>query len=163
MNWLIRELVDIEHKGNRGMMANLRCVLVENKKHRAWPALNRLGVAIDDEISSFICGLFATHPKNTDAGNLGSTCREIKQKRNEKTNNNDMTPTERRFQHLLAAEQGQEIYQRVLRIVLMAKSCDIPINYSKLIYDLKAMQSQDNQVKINWATVFWQYNGGENI
>lgn len=23
-------------KDNRGMMANLRCVLVENKKHRAW-------------------------------------------------------------------------------------------------------------------------------
>src|SRR3989338_4684710 len=82
MSWLLDRLH--EYKDNRGMMANLRCILVDNKKHRAWPALNRLGVNIDDDVSSFVAGLFATHPEETATGNFGATCKTIEQRRGDK-------------------------------------------------------------------------------
>ena len=66
-----------KRKEDRGMMANLRCVLVEGKKHRSWPVLHRLGVRVDNKIDAFVAGLFATHPENISSGNFGSTCRVI--------------------------------------------------------------------------------------
>lgn len=139
-------------KDDRGMMANLRCILVENKKHRAWPALNRLGIAIDDDISAFVAGLYATHFDESLKGNMGVTCRTIEQKRNDKRNDdNKLTPTERRFQHLLAADKS-EIPERVVRMVLMAKSQAVPVNYEKLLHDLKYW---GERTKTEWASSFW--------
>jgi len=150
MSWLLERLH--KHKNNRGLMANLRCVLVDNKKHRAWPALNRLGVAIKDDNSAYIAGLFATHPEETSAGNFGATCKAIEQKRGEeRSDDSKLTSTERRFQHLLAAERA-ELYGRILRLVLMAKSQGVPVNYEKLIPDLKFW---GNRTKTEWASVFW--------
>lgn len=150
MSWLLERLQ--KYKDDRGMMANLRCVLVKGKRHRAWPALNRLGVAIDDEIQSFIAGLFASHPESTSMGNLGNTCKSIEQQRNEKRgDDNKLTSTERRFQHLLAAERD-ELHQRVLRMILMAKAQGIPVNYERLETDLRFW---GDRTKTEWAAAFW--------
>ena len=136
MSWLLERLRKCQD--DRGMMANLRCILVDNKKHRAWPALNRLGVAIENDVAAFVAGLFATHPEVTTVGNFGATCKSIEQKRGDKRgDDNKLTPTERRFQHLLSAERGDELNDRILRMVLMAKSQGVPINYEKLETDLK--------------------------
>lgn len=154
MNWLLERLQ--KYKDDRGMMANLRCVLVDNKKHRAWPALNRLGVKIDDEPSAYVAGLFATHPDGTSGGNFGDTCRIIEQRRGDKrTDDNKLTPTERHFQHLLTAEKGSELYNRVLRMVLMAKSHGVPVNYAQLVTDLRFWSER---TKTEWATAFWAPN-----
>ena len=110
-----------KYKDDRGMMANIRCILVESKKHRAWPALNRLGVEVSNEVSAYVAGLYATHPDETSSGNFGTTCKTIEQKRGDKRgDDNKLTPTERRFQHLLAAGK-EEAFERVMRMVLMAK------------------------------------------
>ena len=141
------------YKDDRGMMASLRCILVGNKKHRAWPALNRLGVAIDDDVSAYVAGFFATHPEETLRGNFGTTCKAIEQKRGDKRNDdNKLTPTERRFQHLLVAERGAELQDRVLRMVLMAKSQGVPVNYDQLETDLKFW---GDRTKTEWAAAFW--------
>lgn len=140
------------HKENRGLMANLRCVLVENKRHRAWPALNRIGVAINDLELAYVAGLFATHPESIADGNLGTTCRAVAQRRDEKGNKDEkMTPIERRFLHLLSAEKG-ELLSRVRRMVLMAKAEGLPVNYEKLAEDLKYW---NDRVKTDWAVAFW--------
>ena len=153
MSWLLERLR--KYKDDRGMMANLRCVLVNNKKHRAWPALNRLGVEITNVVSSQVTGLYATHPDETNSGNFGATCRSIEQKRGEKrSDDNKLTPTERRFQHLLSAEGGTELNDRVLRMVLMAKAQGVPVNYAKLENDLKFWNVSD-RTKTEWATAFW--------
>jgi len=53
---------------------------------------------------------------------LGGTCKAIAQKRHESpSEDSKLTPTERRFQQLLAAEKGAELHDRVLRMVLMAR------------------------------------------
>lgn len=151
MSWLLERLR--RHKDDRGMMANLRCVLVENKKHRAWPALNRLGVEISNDVAAFVAGLFASHPDETSNGNFGSTCKAIEQKRGDKRNDdNKLTPTERRFQQLLTAERGAELYDRVRRMVLLAKAQGIPVNYEELEAD---MRKPNDWRKTKWATTFW--------
>ncbi|MBC8177534.1 MAG: type I-E CRISPR-associated protein Cse2/CasB [Deltaproteobacteria bacterium] len=141
-----------KHKDNRGIMANLRCILVDNKKHRAWPVLNRLRIAIKDDDSAYVAGLFATHPEETSTGNFGDTCKAIEQKWGDKrSDDSKLTSTERRFQHLLTAEKS-ELYGRILRLVLMAKSQGVPVNYEKLIPDLKFW---GERTKTEWASAFW--------
>jgi CRISPR system Cascade subunit CasB len=145
------------------MMANLRCILVENKKHRAWPVLNRIGVPITEDVPAFVAGLFAAHPEgdSDSVKNFGDTCKQIERARGEEStefsNNADnarkrnVTPTERRFQHLLAADK-REIPERVMRMVLMAKSQGVSVNYDQLLHDLKYWSER---TKTEWAASFW--------
>lgn len=141
------------HREDRGMMANLRCILVDTKRHRAWPVLNRLGVAIKDDVSSFVAGLFATHPEETGKGNFGNTCKTIQWKREEKPGDDGkLTPTERRFQHLLAASDRNELQGRVRRMVLMAKAQGVPVNYELLAIDIGRW---NDRTRNEWASTFW--------
>jgi len=140
-------------KEDRGLMADLRCYLVAGKRHRAWPALHRLNVAIDNENKSMVAALYATHAEDTAQGNLGATCRLIEKKRDGGASGDDkLSPTERRFQHLLAAEAGQELFDRVTRIVLMAKAQGIPVNYGQLEKDLHFWNERTRR---EWASAFW--------
>ncbi|MBI5552155.1 MAG: type I-E CRISPR-associated protein Cse2/CasB [Desulfobacterales bacterium] len=142
-----------KYKEDRAMMANLRCVLVEGKKHRAWPVLNRLEVLITDDVSAYVAGLFATHPEETTNGNFGVTCLAIELNNREKqSKDSKISPMERRFQHLLAAEKGPELYQRVLRMVLRAKTEGVLINYEQLANDLRFW---GDRTKTEWAAAFW--------
>jgi CRISPR system Cascade subunit CasB len=141
---------------DRGLMASLRCALVDSKKHRAWPALSRIGVGVNNRTDTLVAALFATHPEETDTGNLGTTCRAIEASRGESRGDSDkLTPTERRFQHLLAAEWGDELFQRVTRIVLMAKSSqNVRINYEQLSRDLR----QWERARTEWAAEYWAHD-----
>ena len=151
MSWLLERLRKCQN--DRGMMANLRCILVDSKKHRAWPVLNRLGIAIDNDVAAFVAGLFATHPDITTVGNFGATCKLIELKRGDKRgDDNRLTPTERRFQHLLSAERGDELNDRILRMVLLAKSQGVSVNFEKLETDLKYWS---DRTKTEWAAAFW--------
>jgi len=151
MSWLLEQLRKCQD--DRGMMANLRCILVDNKKHRAWPVLSRIGVSINNEVAAFVAGLFATHPEDTGGGNIGATCKAIEQKQGYKRGDDSkLTPTERRFQHLLSAERGDELNDRILQMVLMAKSLGVPVNYEKLETDLKYW---NDRTKTEWAAAFW--------
>lgn len=151
MSSLVERLERFED--NRGMMANLRCILVANKKHRAWPVLNRLGVAVNNDNEAFVAGLFAMHPEVATSGNFGATCKAIERQRGDKSSDdNKLTPIERRFQHLLSAEPGEELRQRVLRMVLMAQAQGVPINYEKLLTDLRFW---NERTKSEWAASYW--------
>ena len=142
-------------KEDRGMMADLRCALVESKKHRAWPVLHRLGVAVTNRVAAIVAALYATHSEEKREGNFGETCLAIQRCRGEKPGDDSkLTPTERRFQHLLAAEKGDELYKRVTRMVLMAKSQGVPVNYERLETDLRSWDWNDC-TKTEWAASFW--------
>ena len=154
MSWL-----DVlrKRKNDRGLMADLRCVLVKSKKHRAWPALSRLGIGCDDDVSGYVAGLFATHPDEMSFGNFGTTCRNIERAGKERQGKDTkLTPTERRFQHLLAADEKDELFQRVLRMILMAKSKEVRVNYAQLENDLKVwLRFGGDRMKSEWAVEYW--------
>ena len=138
-------------KEDRAIMAGLRCSLVESKKHRAWPVLHRLGVDVTNRVAATVAALYATHQKEG-LGNFGTTCRMIQSQRDDtRSDGNKLTPTERRFLLLLAADKS-EICQRVIRIVHMAKSLDVPVNYEQLETDLKFW---NDRTKTEWAASFW--------
>lgn len=139
-------------KEDRGMMANLRCYLVENKRHRAWPVLNRIGVDVGNETAAYVAGLYATHPDETEQDNFGATCKRIERERNEKrSDDSKLTPTERRFQQVLASGRN-EVFERVMRMVRMAKSHGVPVNYTQLENDLRYWS---DRTKTEWAASFW--------
>ena len=150
---LIEQL--IRRKEDRGLMASLRCFLVESKRQRAWPALNRLNVRIDDVDAGTVAALFATHSEVAAVGNMGDHCRTLEKLRNEKrTDDAKLTPTERRFQHLLAANRS-EIHERVGALIRMAKQQGVAINYEQLLIDLRYW---NERTRNDWATHFWTPN-----
>lgn len=154
MSALLEQLRRIKAKDDRGMMANLRCALVNGKKQRAWPALHRIQVQIEDEVKSLVAGLYATHPEEASHGNFGTTCKQLDAKPDSGAKDEGkVSPIERRFQHLLAAEAGEELFSRVVRLALMAKAKGVPVNYEQLIEDLEPRRWES--VRRKWASAFW--------
>lgn len=144
---------------DRGFMANLRCMLVESKQHRAWPYVANFGGIGEkhcNKVVQTVAGLYATHPEETHDRNYGAMCRKLlsddeRQKLNQAEG---IGPVSRRFQHLLAAE-GDEIFDRVVRLVLRAKAQDIPVNYEQLYKDLLDWEYHADWVRVRWAQSFW--------
>jgi CRISPR system Cascade subunit CasB len=140
-----------QRKDDRGLMADLRCALVESKQHRAWPALHRLGVDVTNRVAAIVAALYATHPQEG-PGNFGDTCRAVQSRRGDSRGDDKLSPIERRFLHLLAAEKGDELDQRVTRMVLVAKSLEVPVDYERLETDLRFW---NDRTKTAWAARFW--------
>lgn len=146
---------------DRGVMADLRCALVDGKRHRAWPYLGRIGGIGDSHAEravQTIAGLYATHPKPTDEGDFGTMCRKLlsDDERKKLDTAEGVGPITRRFQHVLAAE-GEEIFDRVVRFVLRAKAEEISVNYAELFEKLRYWQWPDSadRVRADWARSFW--------
>lgn len=144
---------------DRGFMANLRCALVESKRHRAWPYVANFGGIGEqhrNKVVQTVAGLYATHSEETHEGNFGATCRKLLSDDERKMLNQaeGIGPLSRRFQHLLAAD-GDEIFDRVVRLVLRAKAQDIPVNYEQLYKDLLDWEYRTDRVRVRWAQSFW--------
>jgi CRISPR type I-E-associated protein CasB/Cse2 len=95
-----------------------------------------------------VAGLFAYHSDETQAGNLGTTCRHLA------TENNSF---DGRFRRLLSCDR-EEICERLRPVILAAKAKGIPINYEELYADL--CYWGDN-VKARWAREYWGAPEGE--
>ena len=128
-------------KNDRGAMANLRCALVPARRHRAWPLLARVG-GIDDPIAETVAALYAYHPEETTAGNLGDTCRQLA---------GTHTSFDGRFRRLLACDRD-ELCERLRPVVLAAKAKGIRVNYQTLVEDLCWW---GDRVRVRWAQAFW--------
>ena len=137
----------LKNRENRGVLATLRCALVENREMRAWPLLAVLG-GIGDTPGArsvrTVAGLFASHPENCTEGNMGSVCRALCTGDEKPWNVTDGQgesvqpgPMARKFMYLLNADPD-EIHARVRRLVLYAKTQGIPVNYAGLEKDLRS-------------------------
>lgn len=147
---------------DRGLLADLRCALVESKRHRAWPALAAFGGVGDDwkaRCVQTVAGLYALHPKEAREGNFGTSCRALigDDERLKLDESREVGPLARRFQHLLAADR-EEVFDRVIRLVMRAKSAEVPVNYQCLYDDLAKWQYNPEIVRVQWAKQFWVPN-----
>lgn len=148
-----------KHKDNGGVMANLRCALVESKRQRAWPLLARFnGIGEDFRALTvqYVSGFYAMHPNDYVGKDFGFSCRCLADEEELKkiTNAGEVGPVSRRFQHLLAAE-GEEIFTRTLRFVMRCKAKDVSIDYLRLFNDLIQWQDYPDSVRTRWARSFW--------
>ena len=89
-----------------------------------------------------IAGLFAYHPDDTPAGNLGTTCRRLAGENNS---------FEARFARLLACDYD-EICGRLRPVILAARAKGIDVNYERLFTDLSYW---GDRVKADWAREYW--------
>ena len=128
-------------KDDRGAMADLRRALNPAQRHRAWPLLGRVG-GIGNPRIEVIAGLFAYHPDETREGNLGTTCRRLKE---------ENESFEGRFVRLLACDYD-EICDRLRPVILAAKAKGIVVNYERLFADLSYW---GDRVKADWAREYW--------
>ena len=147
--------------GDRGKMATLRKGLIENQAHATWPLLYRFmdfEKPYNVKALQTIAGLFAHHSTTIDSGNFGSLCHQLLDSdEKQKMASGESGPISRHFQHALAAN-GDEIFSRVIRIVLRAKKDDIPVDYVQLFKDLMGWRSpyKKNRIKIAWGKEFWR-------
>jgi CRISPR type I-E-associated protein CasB/Cse2 len=145
-------------RDDRATLANLRCALRKNLKHRAWPHLARFG-GIENELKEYdheakvvqtIAGLFATHPTKSEH-DFGVACRRLMRDDEKIADPKDVGPVARRFQHFLSSER-EEICDRVVRMVLRMKAQDISVNYYELFNGLFYW---GDKIKNRWAGSFW--------
>jgi CRISPR type I-E-associated protein CasB/Cse2 len=160
---LLSFLHGCRERDDRATLANLRCALRKNLKHRAWPLLARFG-GIENEMKRYdhgakvvqtIAGLFATYPAEA-KDDFGAACKRLigKEEKDDmhgRESFKKIGPVARRFQHLLSSEK-EEICDRVIRMVLMMKAQDIPVNYHELF---NGLADWGDKIKNRWAGSFW--------
>jgi CRISPR type I-E-associated protein CasB/Cse2 len=151
-------LYSCRERDDRAALANLRCALRKNLKHRTWPLLARFG-GIEDELKEYdhnakvvqtVAGLFATHPTKSEY-NFGTACRKLMRDDEKMADPKDVGPVARRFQHLLSSERD-EICDRVVRMVHRMKAQDIDVNYYELF---NGLWYWGDKIKNRWAGSFW--------
>ncbi len=136
-------------KNDRGAMADLRRTLAPAQRHRAWPLLARFG-GIDEARFETVAGLFAHHPRETTAGNLGTTCRQLSGEHN---------TFEGRFRRLLSCDRDN-ICEHIRPVVFAAAAKGMHVNYEQLFTDLWYWS---DAVKARWATEFWGAPAEEDV
>jgi len=92
--------------------------------------------------------LFSLHPANAESGNMGTAFRQIQ------LSSSDSGSIEQRFVHLLNSHPD-DLSSRLRHAVGMAKSKNVPVNYSRLLLDLRHWNSDTRWVQQKWAEEFW--------
>lgn len=128
-------------KNDRGAMADLRCALSPGKRARAWPLLAPVG-GVGNRLIETVAGLFAWHPEETHDGNLGNTCKRLRE---------EHESFDARFRRFLSCGR-EEIYDRLRPVILAARPRGIPLNYEQLYVDLWYW---GDRVKERWAREYW--------
>ncbi len=137
-------------KNDRGTMAELRCLLNPNLRHRGWQAISRIG-GLGNTAYELVAGLFAMHPMH-DSGlaNFGTSCRWLAA-RNNRGAQDSSAPLDTRFRRLLDADRS-ELAELLPTLVRHLKSESIPVNYDTLLQDLRFWSEP---VLTRWAQEYW--------
>ncbi|NJL73501.1 MAG: type I-E CRISPR-associated protein Cse2/CasB [Candidatus Competibacteraceae bacterium] len=101
-----------------------------------------------------VAALFASHPTHSaSVGGIGDTFRQVAEKVH--SGGVDGTSTERRFVQLLDAHR-EELPLHLRHAISLARSRDkVPVNYTRLLYDLGNWDQGDRRVQRQWASEFW--------
>lgn len=160
----LQKLVTSEQKGP---LAELR------REAYAWPECgpNALRIiapffsgatTIEQDSLLLIAVLFALHPKSTDIlyFNMGNVMRQTGLNNGQGNSIDEkLKSTEARFMRLLGATEHQEIATHLRYAVQIAKSADVPINWTQLYRDVRTLLSEDetkrNNVMRQWSRSFW--------
>lgn len=112
-------------------------------------------LASERKVYFIAASLFALHPANSESGNMGTAFRQIG------LASGDSGSIERRFVHLLNSHPD-DLPSRLRHAIGMAKSKNVPVNYSRLLRDLRYWDSDSRKVQQRWAEEFWGSTSGDN-
>ena len=150
-------------KNDRGKMASLRRGLSPATVMDAWPVVAALGGHIGqpgESVHLDIAALFATHQKESNARNLGETCREIAL--SDSSDNKIPESHERRFRRLLACDRAQDLSGQLRTWVRLAASKGVGVNYENLFDDLAWWNTAADRIRVRWAQSFWRSGSDAN-
>jgi CRISPR type I-E-associated protein CasB/Cse2 len=139
---------------DRGKLAALRRGLTNNPRMHidAWPIVAGLGGDIGQPVFVAIAALFASHPEESNARNLGETCRRIAQGDGKEI----AESFERRFRRLLACGDVADVIEQLRSWVRLAASKGVGVNYESLFADLWNWPWYADEIRVKWARAFWQ-------
>jgi CRISPR system Cascade subunit CasB len=143
-------------KQDRGALAALRRGLSPATVMDAWPVVARLGGDIGqpgESVCVDIAALFATHPDESSARNLGETCRAIAW---DPAKGEVIDSHERRFRRLLAADSSADLAGQLRTWVRLAASKGVGVNYESLFTDLWNWRWYADDIRVQWARSFWR-------
>ena len=143
-------------KQDRGALAALRRGLSPATVMDAWPVVARLGGEIGytgDSVFVDIAALFATHPEESSARNLGETCRAIAW---DPAKGELIDSHERRFRRLLAADFPADLAGQLRTWVRLAASKGVGMNYESLFADVWNWRWYADDIRVQWARSFWR-------
>lgn len=141
-------------RNDRGKLAALRRGLTDNPRLHvdAWPVIASLGGDIGQPVFVAVAALFASHPEESNARNLGETCRRIAQGEGK-----DIAESfERRFRRLIASGDVTDVIDQIRSWVCLAASKNVGVNYESLFADLWNWSWYADDIRVKWARSFWQ-------
>lgn len=138
---------------DRGKLAALRRGLIENPRLHvdAYPIVAGLGGDIANPLFIAIAALYATHPEESPFRNFGETCRRIARSDSKEI----VESMERRFRRLLASGSVGDVTDQLRPWIRLAASKGVPVNYESLFADLWNWRFYAEDVRLQWARVFW--------
>ena len=142
-------------RNDRGKLAALRRGLSENPRMHvdAWPVVAGLGGDIAQRSYVVLAALFASHPEESGARNLGETCRDVSL-----VDGREMPESsERRFRRLLACGgEVEEVIRQLPTWIRLAAGKGIGVNYESLLCDLLGWEWAADEIRVRWARSFWK-------
>ena len=141
-------------RNDRGKLAALRRGLTDNQQLHvdAWPVVVSLGGDIANPVFITVAALFASHPEESNAHNLGETCRRIAL-----GDGKDMPDSfQSRFRRLIASDDVANVNGQLRSWVRLAASKGVGINYESLFADLWNWPWYADEIRVKWAKSFWQ-------
>jgi CRISPR system Cascade subunit CasB len=153
-NRFIAHLKSLAQREDRGALAALRRGLGESpgacaEMHpHVVPFLPPNGWTWYEECHYIIAALFGLHPQSAASGNMGDTLRAVA------TAAGSDDSTERRFIALLKCHRD-DLFGHIRHAVSLAKSKDVPVNWSQLLKDIQNWDSEWRSAQRNWARSFW--------
>jgi CRISPR type I-E-associated protein CasB/Cse2 len=145
-------------RNDRGKLAALRRGLTDNPRMHvdAWPVVASLGGDIAQPVFITVAALFASHPKESNARNFGETCRRIALGEGK-----DMPDSfESRFRRLLASGDVVDVSGQLRSWIRLAAGKSVGVNYERLFADLWNWPWYADEIRVKWATSFWQAGDG---
>jgi CRISPR system Cascade subunit CasB len=143
---------------DRGHRAALRRWWSEGTRHYAYPILGKL-FALDDERKTLLAALYAVHSKDSapahvsGAHSIGSAALKLG---GGSTSANGFDSMERHFRRLLTADSLDDLGPQLHRLVKRLEREAIPLDYARLLGDLRQFRNNPEAVKTRWAIAFWQ-------
>lgn len=118
-----------------------------------------------------VAALFAYHPMNTDNGNFGDTCLQIShsarskhskaqegEQDKEKGKKYDTPENDSLTKHFMALLNAHvdDLDVHLRRMIALAKSNDIPVNWAQLLDDICKWDHPERYIQRRWANAYWK-------
>jgi CRISPR type I-E-associated protein CasB/Cse2 len=162
--FLRRLVVTVGGEGNRGTRAELRRYWSLTTRHYATMQLAKLG-ALRSYLNpeALLALLYAEHPEHRQQGS--SLGRALLTLAGGSAQSSGFEAFERHFRRLLACEGGDlnELSTVLHRFVKRLSKESIPLDYNKLLWDLRKWHTSSEEVKTQWTRSFYNSPSPETL